>query len=86
MQSAESPVQTAESPVQSAESPVQSAESPVQIAESPVHKFSPENVNFCRFLANQRGGPLKSRIFAIFQIRKSTENPEISEIAISLEF
>ena len=34
---------------------------------------------------NQRGGPLKSRIIAIFQRRKSTENPEISEIAISLE-
>ena len=32
------------------------------------------------------GGPLKSRIIAIFQIRKSLENPEISEIAISLEF
>ena len=29
---------------------------------------------------NQRGGPLKTRIVAIFQIRKSTENPEISKI------
>ena len=28
---------------------------------------------------NQRGGPLKSRISAIFQIRKSSENPEISK-------
>ena len=29
---------------------------------------------------NQRGGPLKTRIVAIFQIRKSGENPEISKI------
>ena len=29
---------------------------------------------------NQRGGPLKTRIVAIFQTRKSTENPEISKI------
>ena len=32
---------------------------------------------------NQRGGPLKSEILAIFQIRKNTKNPEISEIATS---
>ena len=31
---------------------------------------------------NQRGGPLKSEILAIFQIRKNMKNPEISEIAI----
>ena len=29
---------------------------------------------------------MKSRIIVIFRIRKSIENPEISEIAISLEF
>ena len=29
---------------------------------------------------NQRGGYLKTRILAFFQIRKSAENPEISEI------
>jgi len=29
---------------------------------------------------NQRGGPLKTRIFAIFEIRKSAENPENSKI------
>ena len=31
---------------------------------------------------NQRGGPLKSEILAIFQKRKNMKNPEISEIAI----
>ena len=29
------------------------------------------------------GGPLNSEFLAIFQIRKNTKNPEISEIAIS---
>ena len=48
-------------------------------------RFSLQKVNFSRFLPNQRGGPLKSQIIANFQRRKSTENPEISEIAISLE-
>ena len=32
------------------------------------------------FGEKSKGGPLKTRIVAIFQIRKSTENPEISKI------
>ena len=88
LQSLQCRVQSLQCRLQSLQCRVQSAEcrvsrAPVQSAESPlIREKSGKNYIFGR---KSKGGPLKSRIFAIFRIRKSIENPEISEIAISLD-